>query len=320
VTRLMLARFDSLRCLSDEGKRRIRPSIRHHLLRYLWYVYSTRLRYYRVSWVVLILFNLGMISLSALVVHRLIGVFPSSWMLPLLVTSMASFLAALAPRATRFPIRIRSVSHREQPHSALIYCMVRMLYLTEKYPGRWSHERTRNELLFLLEHSARCFEIGFPATIRTHDAVSSIWLQTECQQMAAGMRDLKKLVLNPGQETRTKFLERVADTLLAAATGEWDAIERGSSAGASDTLVWRLRAIHVARTLVVGLAPILTFVSLQHTVLLPDPNTHELLYTYMQVGTVAWALLVLLRQLDPLYRERLQDIAQFVPGIQKSKE
>jgi hypothetical protein len=167
----------------------------------------------------------------------------------------------------------------------------------------------------MLEEVAVCVQYNLPRRLRNFDAFTDIWLQGMTEQIAATLRTLKKWVCISRSDTREHFIQRVANHLVYAASGDWDSLERTQPENLSQVQLWRLRATSFLWVV----APVLLAWAFQQTPL----AFSDTVYSYVKIGVFIWVVVRLLLEFDPLFSATIaavRDVAQFLPFVGKGKK
>ena len=201
------------------------------------------------------------------------------------------------------------------PDGVVIHELLRILSMVERKPIRWTDLGFKKLLIDMLEEVAVCIQYDLPRRLRSFDAVTDIWLQGMAEQIAATLRMLKKWICISRSDTREYFIKRIADSLIHAASGDWDSFERAEPEKFSQVQLWRSR---VASFLWV-IAPVLLAWAFQQTPL----AFSDAVYSYVKIGVFIWVVVRLLLEFDPLFSATIaavRDVAQFLPFVGKGKK
>ena len=119
-------------------------------------------------------------------------------------------------------------------------------------------------------------------------------------------------VLTPKIDSRIHFIGSIAETLIAAASGHWDAIEKADPKRVIVRQLWRERIIQTLRVAVVSCIPLGALWGIQLSPLaLQDP-----VKDYAAVGAIVWAVFTITAALDPSLRIRIdifRDVVKLLP-------
>jgi hypothetical protein len=115
---------------------------------------------------------------------------------------------------------LSSRKYRLHPEAVVADRLFRVLFELDQNKSRdlGSHE-VKNSLIDLIESTAVAIETGMVKGSRTADPLTSVWFSNRMGQIAASVRDLKKWVLTPKEDTRPIFkedLQRYLSKLLKA--------------------------------------------------------------------------------------------------------
>jgi hypothetical protein len=182
----------------------------------------------------------------------------------------------------------------------------------------WRDLSKRRGLLRNLEAAAASIEVGLPRRLRSGDPASDLWLQQRATGMAASLRELKRWVATPREDTREILLQRIRADLLQVALGNWDALQESDSRHIS----LRARAGLVARDLVVAVLPLCAVLGFSRFLFWWKPalaETHVL--TGLLFACAVWLIYRVIVVLDP--RLTIEDVKFLdflsVPGWGKKK-
>jgi hypothetical protein len=169
--------------------------------------------------------------------------------------------------------------------------------------SRWLEFRYKRELLGRLEIVADCIEGGLPRRLRSSDVATDNWYREQARQMAAAVRHLKRLVVNPGLESRAQFIEPILHSYYRAVRGEWGLLERRKPEVVT-------RPQHIARlaarirSLVVGALPFALVVIVQQSPMAIEGSAAN----YLKAGAILWSLITILALFDSNYAAKLSAV------------
>lgn len=114
--------------------------------------------------------------------------------------------------------------------------------------------------LTFLEEAAKYAETYIPFRLRSKDANTDAWFKNSMSQVAASIRDKKKWILTPKQDTYNIFIANITSSIICIVNGNWDALERMQIVNVGHSLSTRsfFSLLHrVFRTLVIAILPLL---------------------------------------------------------------
>jgi hypothetical protein len=169
--------------------------------------------------------------------------------------------------------------------------------------SRWLDFRHKRELLRSLEVVADCIEEGLPKRLRSGDVATDNWHREQARQMAASFRQLKRLVVSPGFESRAQFIQQIVDSYCHAVRGEWGLLERREpEAVTRPQRIARIAAI--VRSLVVGVLPFSLVVLVQQSSMAIEGSVAN----YLKAGAILWGLVTILGLLDSNYAAKVSAV------------
>ena len=167
----------------------------------------------------------------------------------------------------------------------------------------------RREAVRSLEAAAVAAEHYLPRFLDPHDEATATWLRERAAQWASALRAHKRWILT--ERTRDeRAVERLRETLRAAATGEWNELERQPAFQASRGSRLRL----LVGTTLRGATPLAAAVVLRA---LGVPGLDGSIGEYVLIASGAWLALSFLAQYDPLFSAKIgaaADISKTLRG------
>lgn len=230
------------------------------------------------------------------------------------LTGVVSYSVLLLPAlAVVTPIeyalkRRRNAMH---PDAVLVTGLLEILWLVERQPAKWTDLHFKRQLLSRLEEVASCIQHDLPRMLRTRDVATDLWLRGRAEQIAAAFRALKKWVSTPMADTRDQFIGRIADSLVHASAGDWDALTRMEVEQLSRPQL-RSRVLVALRVFLIAAIPMVVLWVVQRTPLALEAPAAG----YASAGVFVWAALTVLAALDPLLAAKLaafKDVSAVLP-------
>lgn len=175
------------------------------------------------------------------------------------------------------------------------------------------HERLgfdpRREAVRSLEAAAVAAEHYLPRFLDPRDEATGTWLRERTGQWAAALRAHKRWILTERARDEDA-VGRLRETLRAAATGQWNQLERRPAFEASRGSRLRLLGATILR----GATPLGAVVVLR---LLGVPGLDGTIGNYVLIASGAWLALSFLAQYDPLFSAKIgaaADISKTLRG------
>jgi hypothetical protein len=179
-------------------------------------------------------------------------------------------------------------------------------------PGSgWSRFWHRETLTTQLETVASCIENNFGRYFPTGANSFNRWTEQTTAEMATGVREVIKWLVESGANTPARLRERVTKYFFAALAGDWGQFDRIPIEASSRREGIRSRIRAVVTALTTAVVPLLLLFVLTRLHILNEP-----LLTYVTVGAYIWAALSLLSLLDPQYSGKiaaLKDLTSILP-------
>jgi hypothetical protein len=166
--------------------------------------------------------------------------------------------------------------------------------------------------IYLAEEVAHCVEYNLPRRLRSGDTRTNAWLTETTNEIAAALREQKKMLLIFKPGTRTQFLVHITTNLIHAFNGNWDELTKDKPEKIPFSQIWRTRVAELLRMLFAAGSPLILMWGVQQTSL----ALRGTLFETIIIIAIIWAILSLLAAFDPLYSAKivsLKDIVQFLP-------
>ena len=151
-------------------------------------------------------------------------------------------------------IHVALTRHHESafPDSAIIARLSRLVDKIENEPDKWTDISFKQELMVLLESLAICTDRYLPRKQKSGDLVTDAWMKERTGKIAQTFRNWKQWVLTPMPDTRDVLLSQLGSTLVSAALGHWDSMERTDVDVRTREKLWHVKIISAARTIFAG--------------------------------------------------------------------
>ncbi len=203
----------------------------------------------------------------------------------------------------------RIIRNARYPDAVLVDDLLEILYMAETKPGKWTDLNFKRQLVNKIEDVAHCVQNNLPRRLRSGDAGTDAWLKNTTNEIAAGLRELKKSVLLSMPSARAQFVAEISTSIITATSGNWAEVKKANPEAFSIPQNWRIRAVELLRTIFVGGGPLLLVWLIQRPPLnLPGESLRPLI-----ILTVIWAILTLLTKADPFYSDKLGALKDLVP-------
>jgi hypothetical protein len=210
---------------------------------------------------------------------------------------------------------IKKVKNASYPDAVLVYGLLQILSQVEKKPKQWADLVFKRQVINKLEEIARCVQYNLPRQLRSGDAGTDSWFKETTKQIAAALREQKKLILTPKPDSRDQFIAELSTNLIQATSGNWDGLKKVKPEKFSFTQIWHGRLSEFLRALFSAGLPLLILWGIQQTSLAFQGNMLDTI----KVLVITGGIMRLLIALDPISMEKtsaLKDIIQLLP-IQK---
>jgi hypothetical protein len=193
---------------------------------------------------------------------------------------------------------------RRNTDSRLLIRTVAILNKIEQSPNRWVELPFRIELMGELEAVANMIQRELPAQCTSGDAVFNIWVQQKASRAAAFIREMKKWVIVPREDTREFFTQQLAKLAVCLAGGDWDGIPTAETSVQSRRTRWLAGAFGTIRTVVASVLPV-AVLGLMNKYRIPLPDDVK---SYAYFGAVIWLAVGFIGLLDPLYAAKFETV------------
>lgn len=203
---------------------------------------------------------------------------------------------------------MRTRARRSFPQAFLTHVMVELLRTAEgaRWPDiheRWGVARKLESVVGAMERALRR---------SSGDLQTDAWVKHSCARIVAALREQKKRVLFPQEDTREEFLRFMTHALTCVVAGRWAALAQVDVPPISK-LNWALWLAKGVRMVLTGFAPLAGVVILQRTSLQVSEPTYHALF----LAGLLWAAISLLVLIDPDLGSRInmfKDLRNVLPG------
>lgn len=168
----------------------------------------------------------------------------------------------------------------------------------------WNHPANRQEILTLLETAATCLEKHLRRQFISGDPGTDAWFGEMIQEIALGLRSLKKWVLLPWYDTRQHFTRQLLTILRDTARGDWNSLYREKPEALSRprrTELFVRSVLRTVRTVLAAGGPLLILWSLQQLGI----ALSEDVVNYLTLGGIFWGAVSILLWVDPDLKNKL---------------
>jgi hypothetical protein len=226
-------------------------------------------------------------------------------------TLSAALLLLIALYLTlAYVLRRIAISHHAD--SVFVHSLLEALTNLFFLDGR-VHERLafdpRREAVRSLEAAAVAAEHYLPRFLDPQDEATATWLRERASQWASALRAHKRWILTERRRDE-RAVDRLRETLRAAAAGEWTELERRPAYEVSRGSRLRMLGATVLR----GATPLAIVIVLR---VLGVPGLDGSIGNYVLIGSGAWLALSFLAQYDPLFSAKIgaaADISKTLRG------
>jgi hypothetical protein len=191
---------------------------------------------------------------------------------------------------------------------SLLEAMTNLFFLDGRDHGKLGFD-PRREAVHSLEAAAVAAERYLPRFLDPRDEATATWLRERTAEWASALRGHKRWILT-ARARDEKAVDRLRETLRAAAEGDWNRVERRPAYQASRSS--RLRIL--LTTSLRAAAPLVVAIVLRA---FDVPGLDGRTGDYVLVATGAWLVLSFLAQYDPLFSAKIgaaADISKTLRG------
>jgi hypothetical protein len=183
--------------------------------------------------------------------------------------------------------------------------------------GSWDPPDERRNFLTQIEVAAQCLEI-LRKRMPPQDPMIERKSKEAFHSRIAYLRGLKMWILIPQPVSRLNLTKELHRIVELAASGDWDGLPQATLdvEGKAEPSRW-FRVLNVLRNLILALAPPIAVMAL--TVTRQLENVGPLREQIVLLSWI-WALLNLLKLLDPNLNDRVQTFGTMASAFGKSKE
>ena len=200
------------------------------------------------------------------------------------------------------------------PLAILICNLIDVLSSVEQKRSRGIDLKEKLKQLSGLEITARCIEWYLPQQLYGGDVVTDTWWKEIMREVANALRDKKRWILSPKEDTQDWLTRSLASTLVCIIKGNWDGLERMKDNDVTHPHLWRSRVFLVVGLFIEAALPILAFLIIQHFFSLSTP-----VHDYLIVGLFLWVLITVIGSLDPSFSDKVAAIKNVTSIISPPK-
>jgi hypothetical protein len=148
------------------------------------------------------------------------------------VASVAGVLTVAGIFSVRFLAHLftrqrRCVNERRHPDTAVVDELLTACELLHAPEQRWQLTSSKRELFTHLDAAADIAENYLPGALNGKDHAFNHHVNNQCAGMASGVRELKRWILTPKEDTYPLLRQRLRFTLCCFANGVWDPMPTG---------------------------------------------------------------------------------------------
>ena len=203
---------------------------------------------------------------------------------------------------------IQRKKYHQYPDAEVINSLCLSLNLAEKDIDTWAEFDLKSKLLLRLELIAKRLENELPRSLHSYDSSTDAWMTNRSQEMAAGIRELKKNVLLSKEGSQKLLQEVLAMRLLNASDGNWDLFERRKPSNTPTTVI---KIFNVLRTAIgIGLPLFIVGIIMISPIKISDTDM-----SYMAAVSIIWVGFNILVLIDPQYQEKMVAIKNMPENI-----
>jgi hypothetical protein len=203
----------------------------------------------------------------------------------------------------------RAVMFRSS-NGLLLHELTSAVLLAHSDSERWLSGRGRRRLAMHIEKASQVLERSLRENVPLGDRVSDAWTTTQFREAAAGLRDTKRWLAFPMQDTPEHLRRRLSRTLVSAVHERWDELERQVPGRATRSSA--VSAVLVVLTALFGCAIAGGGVWIYSRLRLPEPPGYLLAPI---IATGVFLLVYVLASLDPQFGSKLATIKQVADTV-----
>ena len=203
-----LKTFNNLKSLSDDDRAKIESFVVHHEARATRFEARSAIYFPAAGGIV-----------GGIIGYLLADVLAS---MNIILVYITLYLAVIPILIAKYLIRMRWFTD-----SYLVDSLLLLIQFIEDNEDRWLQLRFRRQVIGKLERIGRIVERDIRRALRGRDRITKQWIRERTWKTAAGIRDLKTWLVIPRPLTREDLLgTKLVPTFVAAATGDWDNMEK----------------------------------------------------------------------------------------------
>ena len=172
-----------------------------------------------------------------------------------------------------------------------------------------SQSRTRSQIINHLYIAAYCMRCGIPKAIAIRDSSMQAKVKETCARAASDISNLQ-IVVALSENHGVDLQQRIARDIALVACGNYKMLQSDLPLSTESRSLLR-QVPSIVRTIIVALIPITVVVSLPHLGLRLTPDFSN----WAVVISVIWMAVTLISVLDPLYRDRISAVSNFVSAF-----
>ncbi len=299
-----LGSFDNLKILDLEVKNALRPSIATYFAeRYGYEMYQSFFKAFPLLalYPLVILFIIVFNSWETFYLHQMLSKHTIQsifmFLFPMILFGILGMF-----------INTKVINWIESRYveTSIVDGIIEILVYEEAHPGDWARAKHKQHLLFRIEGLAICIEQHLPPRLLSADSDTDAWLKETMKRVATALRDKKKWILTPQENTRDDFLYNIASTLTFFVKGNWDALDQKEPEKITNRGIWHMVVsflLKAIKTLLNAAFPLILFFALQQT---PYAFTGAL-YTGVVFFLILYEFVVFASALNPDFSARIAD-------------
>jgi len=191
--------------------------------------------------------------------------------------------------------------YHQYPDAEVINSLCLSLNLAEKKTDEWAEFNLKRKLLLRLELIAKRLENELPSNLHSYDSSTDVWMSNCSQEMATGIRQLKKFVILPKEGSQKLLIEVLAMRLSNASDGNWNSFARRKPSTAPTRV---MQVLNILRT-IIGMGFPLFIVGI---IIISPIKISDTVMGYMAAVSIIWVGFNILVLFDPQYQEKMEAI------------
>jgi hypothetical protein len=205
-------------------------------------------------------------------------------------------------------------SLRRHTDALVLSRLVKLLADVEKYPALWDELPFKTDVIKELDGVANMMERDLPAQFAARDQDFLLWLRAKTKGIAAYIRDMRKWVSFPRNDTHAYFCRQMGSVVECLADGNWDGLPEIPPD--QTPVSWVTRTFTISRGLGASLTPLALLAVLGLLkIKLPDAVA-----PYVYLGAILWAAVGTVALLDPLYASKFEIVKSAIQLLPTGKK